>query len=380
LQVLCTVRYQDLDAQVLLFAKPVDTQGWNILYEAKDAWICRDAQVEPLAQGTFAYEAQYHGWDVMDVVLEGRRYHWGWSEICVGYRPCTSTFDIFDVYDASTGALLDSNQPTECARLSDQGNPLPLVPQVRVPADGDSLTFQMGSNAGEQDEVPVHDVTIKPVRMDVREATWTDFALFLNDYGNDCDGQPCINLSLDGVHLQMQGNLVWPEPGFENHPVVSIGWRTAEIYCEWRSWLQLPTEAQWEMAASAAGTREHPWGDEPPACDLALYDACGAPAPDPACSHAPGNSREGICDLSGNVAEWVSDWYQADFYSTCTTDCQYPRGPTGDTGAKVIRGGGFTDPAPGLRAADRGFADPATSSESVGVRCTGGAGEPLVTP
>jgi formylglycine-generating enzyme required for sulfatase activity len=368
LQVLCTVSHQDTSAQVLLFAEPTGAQFMGILYEAREAWVCENRQIQKLAPGTFAYEAKHHGWDVMDVTFGGSRYHWNWSEICIGWRPCTSTFDIFDVYETSTGNLVAAGRPSECVRLTDRGNPRPLVPQVRVPADGDELTFQMGSSDGVQDELPVHAVTLKPVRMDVREATWADFVLFLNDHGNDCDGQPCINLSNDGVHLEMQGSLVRPEPGFENHPVVGISWQAAQSYCEWRSWLQLPTEAQWETAASAAGTRDYPWGDNLPSCDLVLYDACGAAAPDPVCSRTAGNSRESVCDLSGNVAEWVSDWYQADFYSTCTINCNDPTGP--DTGTqKVIRGGSFQDEANYIRSAARGSHDPSTPSSQTGVRC-----------
>lgn len=367
-QVLCTVKYQSVDALVLLYAEPTGMQYGDVLYEAREAWVCENTQVSQLAAGTFFYEAKGHGWDVMDVSFGGKRYHWNWSEFCIGWRPCTTLFDLFDVYDAGTGTQLDSGQPSECVYLTDQGNPRPLVPQVRVPADGDELTFQMGSNLGEQDEVPVHSVTLKPVRMDVREATWADFALFLNDHGNDCDGQPCVNLSLEGVHLEMQGSLVRPEAGFEDHPVVQISWQAAKTYCEWRSWLQLPTEAQWEMAASAAGTWDYPWGDNLPTCDLALYDTCGAAAPDPACSRASGNSREGVCDLSGNLAEWISDWYSADFYSTCTLNCTNPSGPADGT-TKVVRGGSYSDGAYYIRAADRDFADPSTASSLVGVRC-----------
>jgi len=367
-QVLCTVNYQTTSAKVLLYAEPAGTQYGDTLYQASEAWVCENQQVQQLTAGTFAFEAVHHGWDVMDVSFGGKRYHWVWSEICIGYRPCTTLFDLFDVYDSSSGTLLDSAQPTECDYLTDNGNPRPLVPMVRVPPDGDVLTFQMGSNLGEQDETPVHSVTIKPVRMDVREATWEDFALFLNDHGNDCAGQPCMNLSLDGVHLQMQGSLVGPEPGFEDHPVVRVSWQAAKAYCEWRSWLQLPTEAQWEMAASAAGEWDYPWGDNLPSCDLALYDACGNTAPDPVCSRPDGNSREGVCDLAGNVAEWISDWYGESFYSTCTLNCENPTGPADGT-ARVIRGGSYSDAAYYIRAADRAFQDPAAPSGLTGVRC-----------
>jgi len=372
----CAIDYGDVHAEVLVKAVPIELNYVDDpVYEAREAYVCQDGKVEPLAAGMFYYEFLHHAWEKMYVAFGDYKYSFDFVEWCVGGRPCNPTFEIFDVRRLSDDSLVAEKLPALCARITSKGNPRPLVPQVRVPAEGIDVVFSMGSTDGEADEQPVHPVTVRPLRLDVREATWGDFALFLTDHGNDCDGHPCMDASGPEVHLVQNGDVWEPEPGYRDHPAVHVSWYGAEAYCRWR-WLHLPTEAQRELAASAAGTLTYPWGDDPPDCNLALYQDCSAPAPDPVCDRAAGNSREGACDLAGNVSEWVSDWYSADFYSTCTTDCRYPRGPTDSTGVKVVRGGGFADPASSLRAADRGFADPVTSSASLGVRCNGGAGTP----
>jgi len=368
LQVLCTLVYGDMNAQVFLKAEPTGMEYWNVLYTAREAYLCRNKQVEQLPEETFYYEAGHHGWDMLEVALDELLYVYGWSEICVGWRPCTYSFDTFDVLMRSDGSVVAEKQPATCVHTPREGNPRPLVPQVRVPAEGDEITFSMGSNDGDPDERPVHEVFIRPVRVDVREATNMDYALFLNDHGNDCDGHPCISPQGEGVRIHREGGIWKPEPEYEDHPVVQVTWHSAQAYCMWR-WSALPTEAEWEMAASGAGTRLYPWGDESPTCELALFDPCVSSAPEAVCSRPTGRSREGVCDLSGSVSEWVGDWYQEDFYSTCMVDCREPRGPTTETGRKVVRGGGFDDPAASLRAADRGHADPASSSKRLGVRC-----------
>jgi formylglycine-generating enzyme required for sulfatase activity len=309
----------------------------------------------------------------MEVAIGDLRYLYGWSDMCVGARPCTATFNKLDVHNLSDGTLVEGNLPTLCVELTRNGNPRPLVSQVRIPAADEQVTFPMGSDAGDADEAPVHDVTLSAFRLDVREATNADFAKFLTDQGNDCAGQPCADVSAAGFH---ETDGVWaPVAGSEDLPVAHVSWHGASAYCTWRAMMWLPSEAQWEMAASAGGERIFPWGDESPDCTRARFNDCGNQAAE-VCSLPDGHSREGVCDLAGNLGEWVRDWYAPDFYAGCATDCTEPQGPVDPTGARVVRGGSFADPVDDLRAAGRHSMDPDTTSGSVGLRCSGWAGTP----
>jgi formylglycine-generating enzyme required for sulfatase activity len=117
-------------------------------------------------------------------------------------------------------------------------------------------------------------------------------------------------------------------PGREQHPIDGVSWKQAEAYCRFVG-KRLPTELEWDRAAQGP-TPSHDryvWGKEPPDCEHVAGtrpDTENLPEPDerlcvtdgghprtlPVCSRPRGNSKEGICDLAGNVAEWVSDWFE----------------------------------------------------------------------
>jgi len=386
--VLCTLDHEALHARVLMKAEPTGFQGFDVEFRAWRAYLLQGAEVRALPAADIAYEARHHGWDVMQVVVDGRRYVYRWSDACIGYRPCTPSFDRLDVRDAASADLVASMLPVTCAVLASSGKPMPLTPLARVPATGPEpegfLFFDMGSQDGAADERPVHRLGLSPQRMDVREATWADLALFLDDHGPDCDGTPCLDLDAPGVGVAEVGGGHRAEPGREDEPAGHLSWAGAEAYCQWRG-LDLPTEAAWEYAASAAGARAYPWGDEAPDCSRAVFADCQAAGPRAACSAPGGASPEGVCDLAGNLAEWVRDWYDPEAYAaacdptTCTPGseppceswkCYDPGGPEAPTGERVLRGGAFDSPAGGLRAAARGHAPPGTTAAGVGVRCS----------
>ena len=131
-----------------------------------------------------------------------------------------------------------------------------------------------------------------------------------------------------------------PHPGKENFPVVEVTWYGAAFYCnmlseqeglaplynldDWscqvygKSGYRLPTEAEWEYAAEYNDGRDHPWGkdkgdDSYANMGLKVKDPVDVDTK-PVGTYSPkGDSKLGICDMIGNVAEWCNDWY-ADYY------------------------------------------------------------------
>jgi len=79
-------------------------------------------------------------------------------------------------------------------------------------------------------------------------------------------------------------------------------------------------------------------------------DGCGRDSTWPVCSKPSGNTTEGLCDMAGNVFEWVQDWYHSS-YDGAPTDGSAWEKPTGSS--RVLRGGSWLGSAWGVRAAGR---------------------------
>lgn len=165
-------------------------------------------------------------------------------------------------------------------------------------------------------------------------------------------------------------SLVWKEPGamagFEEHPVVCVSWEDSVAYATWAG-LRLPTEAEWEKAATGPEGLWYPWGNE--------WDEerCRHPY-DPAKqgtenvrAYPNGSSEYGCEQMSGNIGEWCQDWY--DFYTYEEGARTNPAGPDEGTD-RVVRGdGGRWELLPyGLRAATRSWAEPSLCDGFLGFR------------
>ena len=176
------------------------------------------------------------------------------------------------------------------------------------------------------------------------------------------------------------------DSSFNEYPVIHIDWYQAQSYCEWIGG-NLPTESQWEKAArggceirgSAAFCEEHvdephyPWGDGEPDCELANYcgyypSRCCVGDTDSVASRNIGQSCYGILGLSGNVSEWVRDWYSATYYETGGPPWTDPEGPSSGH-YKVLRGGSWEQDIAFLTAYSRVQYGADQAREYIGFRC-----------
>ncbi len=118
----------------------------------------------------------------------------------------------------------------------------------------------------------------------------------------------------------------WSDVNFkgDQQPAV-VPWESADTYCRWAG-ARLPKEAEWEKAARGTDGRTWPWGDEFEANRANLSgDADGHGFTAPVGSFPNDVSPYGVLDVAGNAAEWVADWWDAEYYAR--SPAQNPTGP-----------------------------------------------------
>ena len=252
---------------------------------------------------------------------------------------------------------------------------------ARIPA-GD---FLMGAADAEGDEQPVHRVYVSEFFIGRFAVTQDEYARFVRATGYPPPGVRALPLITDGgrdtAFREMAAPYVWADgqapPGHGSHPVVLIRYEDAAAYCAWLSQTlgrvaRLPTEAEWEKAARGGveGLR-YPWGDDcdPTRCNF-LVDASTKhlQSTRPTGTYPP--NPYGLHDMSGNVWEWVSDWYGRDYYAS--SEQRDPRGPASGA-TRIIRGGSWVnEDVAMLRCAYRHKTPSDTYAYSIGFRivCT----------
>lgn len=204
-------------------------------------------------------------------------------------------------------------------------------------------TFQMGSRISNEESV--HSVTLDNFYLDSKEVTVAQYQTFCTATNRAMPNSPDWGL-------------------VNNHPIVYVSWNDATAYAMWAG-KRLPTEAEWEFAARGGNmSNGYEFSGSNTIGDVAWYylqseghtQAVGTKTP----------NELGLYDMSGNVYEWCSDWYDGEYYSVSPS--ANPRGPA--SGEKhVLRGGSWYYVEYGCRVASRDKGTPAFISDNVGFRC-----------
>jgi formylglycine-generating enzyme len=231
------------------------------------------------------------------------------------------------------------------------------VPMVTIPAG----EFLMGNpeGKGRDDERPQRSVYLDEFAIDQVEVTNERYMAFVKSIGHRTPPNPYGTGSLQSI------------TGIEQLPVVQTTWYDAKSYCSWAK-KRLPTEAEWEKAARGTDGRLYPWGNEPPTAKRANFDREWE---DEQTLHAVGSlpggdSPYGVKDMAGNVREWISDWYDADYYQHAPN--RNPQGPDKKGVVRSIRGGSWHSPASDITTSARGRGGFALQTHGTGFRCVRG--------
>jgi formylglycine-generating enzyme required for sulfatase activity len=153
----------------------------------------------------------------------------------------------------------------------------------------------------------------------------------------------------------------------DNRPRESVTWTQARDFCVSRG-ARLPTEAEWEYAARGPDAWGYPWGNDLDG-NKAIWNRSEQEGTASVVSKPEGASWISALDMSGNVMEWVADWYDSGYYSTLESGATNPTGPETGEG-RVLRGGSWAViSAEALRAADRAMTLPDYGNDVIGFRC-----------
>lgn len=229
-------------------------------------------------------------------------------------------------------------------------NPKDNAELVQIPAgdfimgSGDSESFKSG------DETPQHTISLNGFWIYKNLVTVAQYEQF------------CLETTRS-MPIAPEFNPNWAK---KEDPICNVSYGDAVSYCEWAGG-RLPTEAEWERAARGDKGQTYPWGNS--FDDSKLWGSTKEKRSGPAAVYRTSYISEspfGVRDMSGNLWQWCSDWYNPSYYRSSPS--RNPEGPRNGF-ARVLRGGSFAETtAPNYRAAKRKQGAILTPSPQYGFR------------
>jgi sulfatase modifying factor 1 len=289
-------------------------------------------------------------------------------------------------HDSTFGITITSTEPpfSEPAKVDKFETFTEKIPGTRVSFDMVALPggeFNMGSPDNESlrdaDEGPVRKVTLSRFWIARTEVTWDEYLAFFRATSSQgrTEGQVVTNIKTDAIS---GATPPWGAPdqgwGKGARPAITMSWHAANVYCQWLSKVtgkkyRLPTEAEWEYACRGGTETPYFFAGDPRKYSKSgfLRKILGPDTTNIASRvvynmNSPSKTEEpsfvksnpfGLKNMSGNVAEFCSDYYSADFYKTDSLRVN-PKGPVKGP-EHVIRGGSFKSDAKDVRSAARDF-------------------------
>ncbi len=224
-----------------------------------------------------------------------------------------------------------------------------IEPEMAVIPEG---RFLMGSDHGASNESPVHRVWVGSFAIARTAITNRLYQLFLDDASREAPK-----------------GLLDSKFNHPDQPVTSVSWFDAAAYCEWLARrtnrpYRLPTEAEWERAARGGlESKLYTWGDEAPQSQPRYFELWLV-GPERVAGRPP--NGYGLFDISENVHEWCSDWYDESYYRVSPE--RNPQGPASGT-RKSSRGGSWRHQIKITRVAARSSIPPEYQYSDYGFRC-----------
>lgn len=241
----------------------------------------------------------------------------------------------------------------------DVANIKPLLTDMVVIRGG---SFYRGSQDGNRDEMPRHQVILPSFAIDIHPVTNEQFVRFLEVMGGEKDNHHNDIIRLRDSRIKRSAGRLTIESGYAKHPVVGVTWYGAIAYAKWVG-KRLPTEAEWEIAAR--GGKEvtlYPTGDDIEKTQANFFSSDTTAV----MSYSP--NGYGLHDMAGNVYEWCYDWYGYNYYEMSMQEPENPQGPLQGV-YRVLRGGCWKSLKEDLRCSRRHRNNPGTVNSTYGFRC-----------